>query len=413
VHVQILGSRGIPSSHGGFETFAEDLALFLTKRQHRVTVYCQADNRGSTWEDDWRGIRRIHIPAGEGAKGTVWFDWKSVLHACSEPGVALTLGYNTAILSTIFRLCGHKNVMNMDGIEWKRDKWSRPAKAWFYLNEWFGARLANHLIADHPAIANHLGRHTRSSKISIIPYGSPPIEDSNAGVLEKYDLVPQEYYLLIARPEPENSILEIVSAFSNKRRKRPLVLLGAYAPQRVPYHARVLHSAGPDVRFLGPIYDRPVVAALRYHARGYFHGHRVGGTNPSLVESLAAGSAVIAHDNLFTRWVAGDAARYFKTAQELECVLHELENHSGIVEELRSASRLRHQQAFSLDAVLLEYEALLARFSEAADLESEVADLEVERPADLVPVGVRQTGIDLAWNGTREEAYTGAGSAAD
>jgi len=363
MHVQILGCRGIPASHGGFETFAENLALFLTRRGHQVTVYCQGASSDTEREDFWRGVRRVHFPAGTGVRGTIHFDWRCVNHSCREDGTALTLGYNTAVFSLVYRLRGHKNVMNMDGLEWKRDKWSVPAKAWLLLNEWLGARLAHHLVADHPAIAEHLARHTPRSKISIIPYGSRRSESIDPAMLQQFGLVSKQYYLMIARPEPENSILEVVSGYSSRKRSRPLVVLGRYRPDTVPYHAAVMRAAGPNVRFLGGIYDQRVVTALRQHALVYLHGHRVGGTNPSLVESLAAANPIIAHDNRFTRWVAGEAAVYFRTAKDVDELLERFENAPESLNSMAIASGLRHEQTFGQERVLTVYETLLARFS--------------------------------------------------
>jgi glycosyltransferase involved in cell wall biosynthesis len=369
MHVQILGSRGVPSRHGGFETFAQDLSLYLVERGHRVTVYCQEGPGETASEDVWNGVRRIHIPASEGAKGTVAFDWKCVLHSIREPGIALTLGYNTAVFSLLYRLTGHKNVMNMDGLEWKREKWSPTAKAWLMLNEWLGARFAHHLIADHPVIAEHLEAHTRVSRISVIPYGSEPMGDVDPTPLQQFGLQPKSYYLLIARPEPENSILEIVKGFSVRSRNAPLVVLGTYDPDRLPYHSAVLKEAGPDIRFLGAIYDRPVVAALRRFAKAYIHGHRVGGTNPSLVEALAAGNPIIAHANVFTRWVAGDAGIYFKSAEEIDAVIERLEVDPALLNQMETASLKRHQAAFSQLLALSRYEELLQRFAPALPAE--------------------------------------------
>ena len=302
MHIQILGTRGIPSQHGGFETFAQDLALHLAGNGHRVTVYCQAETGEQTRESVWRGIRLIHIPAPLSPAGTMKFDLKCVLHSCREEGIALTLGYNTALFSLFYRLCGHKNIMNMDGLEWRRKKWSLPAKLWLLLNEWLGARFANHLIADHPEIARHLARHTRASRITMIPYGSVVPAPSQHSLLDALSLKPGEYDLVIARPEPENSICEIVQAFSARPRATELIILGHYLPDLVPYHAEVLRNAGTQVRFIGPVYDRELVGAMRMHARSYIHGHRVGGTNPSLVEAMACANPIIAHDNPFTRW---------------------------------------------------------------------------------------------------------------
>ena len=215
----ILGTRGIPAEHGGFETFAEHLALYLVANGWQVTVYCQVDDGEGVSESVWNGVRLVHVPVRQqGAIGTIIFDFKSVWHAAKAKDLILTLGYNTAIFSLLHRLHGQANVMNMDGIEWRRDKWSFPEKAWLYLNEWFGARLANHLVADHPAIQSHLQRHTRNSKITMIPYGADKVTDADQSLLDQYGLAPGGYFIVVARPEPENSLYEIVASFSCKRR---------------------------------------------------------------------------------------------------------------------------------------------------------------------------------------------------
>jgi len=122
--VQILGTRGIPAKHGGFETFAEDLSLFLVRNGHEVTVYCQSNRACKITTERWSGVELVHVYGGEGAKGTVRFDYHCAREALRRQGVILTLGYNTAILSLMYRFSGRVSVMNMDGIEWRRDKWS-------------------------------------------------------------------------------------------------------------------------------------------------------------------------------------------------------------------------------------------------------------------------------------------------
>jgi glycosyltransferase involved in cell wall biosynthesis len=369
VHILILGCRGVPAQHGGFETFAHDLSLYLVSRNHKVTVYCQSENHKEPREDTWNGVRRVLIPAGKGALGTIHFDWASVKHACKEKGVILTLGYNTGIFN--FRLRGRNlpSVMNMDGIEWQRAKWSFPHRAWLWLNEIAGSYATDHLIADHPEISLHLERHTKSSKISVIPYGAHPLPEASLDPVTSLGLKPKEYFLVVARPEPDNSILEIVCAYSSKERDFPLVVLGKYAPITCQYQQTVLEAAGTGVRFLGAVYDRRIVEALRSHATAYVHGHRVGGTNPSLVESLAAGNAIIAHDNRFTRWVAGNGAHYFKEIGDLARIFDSIESDPGQLLAMEEASRQRHREDFLQDGVLSAYESLLLKVSRSADVE--------------------------------------------
>lgn len=369
MHVLILGTRGIPSRHSGFETFAQDLALFLRSRDHDVTVYCQAPVTEMPHEDVWSGVRRVMIPAPDNPIGTMLFDWKAIKHSRREKGVvALTLGYNTGMLNVVYRFSRTPNIMNMDGIEWKRAKWSRPARIWFWLNEWTGARVANHLVADHPEIGHHLSRHTSREKITVIPYGADYVTSAPVKLIHKYGLNPKGYYLLIARAEPENSILEIVKGYSLRPRGAPLVVLGNYRPDGTRYQAAVLNAAGSEIIFPGAIFDRDIVKALRFYARAYFHGHRVGGTNPSLVESLGAGNAVIAHDNRFTRWVAGEGAQYFQSPQDVDAILSSLSMDPAQLLAMEAASRRRYHETFTQEKILTAYEELLLRFAPAAPI---------------------------------------------
>jgi glycosyltransferase involved in cell wall biosynthesis len=363
--LRILGTRGVPAAHGGFETFAEYLALHLVERGWQVTVYCQEQGREPLWHDQWQGVDRVHIPvASTGAASTIVFDWRATRHASRTPGLCLTLGYNTACFCALLRVAGVPNVINMDGIEWQRAKWGPVAKLWFWLNEHAGSWLGNHLVADHPEIANHLARVAPRDKITVIPYGAPRLVDmptAPAPVLAQ-GLEPGRYLTLIARPEPENSVLEVVQAYSRQPRGMPLVVLGAYDKANA-YHAAVRAAAGPEVRFLGAIYDKPVVQALRQHSLAYVHGHQVGGTNPSLVEALGAGNAVIAHDNRFNRWVAADAGCYFRSADELAAVFTRLLGDERALQTLREAALRRFEAEFTWPAVLQTYEQMLLRFA--------------------------------------------------
>lgn len=357
--LRILGTRGVPAQHGGFETFAEHLALYLVANGWHVTVYCQAEGERIK-EDDWRGVQRVHIPVrARGALGTIAFDWKATVHSSRYPDLVLTLGYNTASFSLLYRLRGVKNLINMDGIEWRRQKWTATERAWLYFNERAGCLLADHLIADHPEIQSHLATRVRTSKITMIPYGAHKVDEPDPELLVEYGLAPGRYIIVIARPEPENSIFEIVSGFSRKRRGVKLVVLGRYDATRTAYHREVQQAANDEVVFVGAIYHPQKVNALRYHALLYIHGHQVGGTNPSLVEALGASSPILAHDNVFNRWVAGPRAKYFTDAKDCERQLDALLGNRPLLARMRQASTIRHRQMFTWEKVLSEYEQLL------------------------------------------------------
>jgi len=366
--IAILGIRGIPAAHGGFETFAERLALYLQARGWDVVVYCQELGAGPVTEDVWQGIRRVHIPvAGDGAWSTIVFDWRATALAARDKGrVALTLGYNTAVFCARLRLAGVANVINMDGIEWARAKWGRAARAWFYLNDWAGCLLGNGLVADHPEIRRHLATRVAERKITVLPYGSDRIDAAPAAPIHSRGLEPGSYVTLIARPEPENSILEIVAGFSRRRRGVRLVVLGRYDANASDYHRAVLQAASDEVLFLGALYDKDILAALRFHCRLYVHGHQVGGTNPSLVEALGAGNPVLAHDNRFNRWVAGPGARYFTDADDCALAFDALLDDREQLAGMARASRERHEAEFTWERILAGYERLMERFAVGA-----------------------------------------------
>lgn len=360
-HVSILGTRGVPARHGGFETFAARLAPYLVEAGWQVTVYCQIDAYDPTpREDTWQGVRRVNLRGrGAGALGTMEFDLKSVAHAAKEPGIKLVLGYNTAVFNIGLRLARRRVVMNMDGIEWRRSKWSFPARAWLRLNEVAGLATSHHLIADHPEIAAHLKATLDRAPVTMIPYGADVVDDIHRSVPETLSIGNEPYFVVVARVEPENSILEIVRAFVQLRVDAKLVVLGALDPTANSYHAKILETANEKCMFPGAIYDQEIVETLRHRSVAYLHGHTVGGTNPSLVEALGAGAAVIAHDNPFNRWVAGAGALYFSDVDSCRAAMMELLENQGRQQQLRTASRARHAEAFTWPVVLNAYEQLL------------------------------------------------------
>lgn len=357
----ILGTRGIPGNHGGFETFAQRLALYLVNRGWEITVYCQ-DSGDKPTPKTWNGINLVHIPTpNNSAWSSIVFDYKSTIHALKQDGIVLVLGYNTAIFSLLYRLKQRIVLTNMDGMEWWREKWNGVQKSWLFINERCGVWFSDRLIADHPKIAQYYINKggIEPSKIATIPYGTEAVETTDITLLKQYNLEGNDYALIIARPEPENFILEIVTAFSRRRRGCKLVVLGRYKPESNNYHAQVMAAASDEVEFIGGVYDKDVVHSLRYHARLYVHGHTVGGTNPSLVEALAAGTPVLAQNNHFNTWVAGEKSLYFDNeadcAQQFDTILDNPE----ALQAMRQGSFERYQEAFSGDRDLIDYEQLL------------------------------------------------------
>jgi glycosyltransferase involved in cell wall biosynthesis len=359
--VRILGSHGIPAAYGGFETAAENVALVLRDRGWRVVVYCQEQGSGPIRQDEWNGIERVTIPVRrEGWLGTSSFDLLSIRDAARYRDVCLTLGYNTAIFNVLQRIKGIPNVINMDGIEWSRSRWGLFRQSILWTNERIACWVGNELIADHPEIYEYLLTRARASKITTITYGAHAITEAPTGPVTDRGLEPGQYLTLICRPIPENSVLELVQGFSRSERGVKLAILGDY-DRGDEYHRLVLDAASDEVVFLGAVFDSAAVQSLRLHSLGYLHGHTVGGTNPSLVEAMAVGNPIIAHNNSYNRWVAQDGALYFSDTAEADAQITELLGNSALRASLGAASRKRHAEEFTWEHVAGQYESLLLK----------------------------------------------------
>jgi glycosyltransferase involved in cell wall biosynthesis len=360
--VRILGTHGVPAAYGGFETAAENVGLYLRDQGWRVIVYCQVPGTGPTTHDTWNGLERVNIPvAREGWLGTSEFDLRSIIDASRHHDVCLTFGYNTAVFNTLQRIKRIPNVINMDGIEWSRARWGKMKQAILWTNERIACWVGNDLIADHPVIEEYLATRARRSKLTTITYGAHALAAADPAPVIARGLEPGGYLSLICRPIPENSILELVQGFSAEPRGHRLVILGNYTLDTDEYHRAVVEAASDEVDFLGAIYDPDEVAALRFHSSGYLHGHTVGGTNPSLVEAMAVGNAVIAHDNPYNRWVAADGGLYFSTASEAADRISVLLADDELRARLGAASRARHAEEFTWEHVAGQYERLLEK----------------------------------------------------
>jgi glycosyltransferase involved in cell wall biosynthesis len=325
----ILGTRGIPAKYGGFETFAEELSVRLVDQGVETTVYCEAVE--GELPDMYKGVKLVHIPTPcLGPLTTILFDLRCLWHARRTFDVVYMLGYGTSVFCFIPRLWGSKVWINMDGVEWARSKWGKMAKLWFKMMESAAMWTPDRLIADAQGILEHLqSRHSRIPPVSVIPYGAPVIASApEIDHLDEWQLTPKSYYLVVCRLESENSVKEIIKGYLLSGSERPLVVVGGI-DRLTNYVKELLQFATGRIRFIGAIYDKSKLQALRYHSHAYFHGHTVGGTNPSLLEALGCGNIVIAHDNVFNREVAGETATYFSHEQDVAGSIQAVETFSA------------------------------------------------------------------------------------
>jgi len=359
MRLAILGSRGIPGNYGGFETFAEELSVRLVQEGVDVTVFCEGNEDTN---DTYMGVVRATRTAPELGFGTrLWFDLKCLWEARRQYDVVYMLGYGAAIFCFIPRVWGTQVWINMDGIEWARRKWKWYAKLWLQVMEGIAIRTASQVIADADAISRFLEkRHGRLRACSVVPYGTIAVETQpSVRGLQRWDVEAGKYYLIVGRIEPENHIVEMIRGFLASTSAYPLLIIGnVYEETQYAKLARTLQSE--RIRFLGPLYDKASVTGLRYYASAYLHGHSVGGTNPSLVEALGAGSVIIAHENEFNREVAGDIGYYFSSEEDIPAIIARVE---GLNVErrtnLRQESIERARRYYSWRVVQQKYLYLL------------------------------------------------------
>lgn len=319
--IGILGTRGIPNRYGGFEECAEKLALGLLQKGHEVWVYNSVHHECK--DEIWKGVRLIHCKDPEDKLGTVGqflYDLNCINDARRRGfDVILQLGYTSSSLWWWRWPKGTVHLVNMDGLEWKRSKYSKKVQLFLKKAEAWAARHADTLIADSQAIEKYLkGRYGKVARF--IPYGADIHLHSDPEVLHSFGVTKEGYHLLIARMEPENNIEMIIRGCLKSGDNRPVLVVGNTSNN---YGTRLkqIFSEETNVCFLGAIYDGPTINALRYDAFMYYHGHSVGGTNPSLLEAMGCRARIAAHRNPFNESVLGSDAFYFSDDTEISRII--------------------------------------------------------------------------------------------
>lgn len=361
LRVAILGTKGIPAGYGGFETFAEQLAVRLVARGHQVTVYAEAEDGPVPADAFHQGVRvRFQRRPHWGPASVLAYDCASLWDARRGYDLVYMLGYGAAWACWWPRVFGTPVWINVDGLEWARSKWGRVARAYLRCMEWLATKTATRLIADAQAIAHRVQSvYPRSAPTSFIAYGAQEVceQQADTQTLSTWGLQPYGYLLVVARPEPENHILEIIQGYLLSGSRLPLVVVGSITGT-TPYQRELQALASDRVRLVGGVYDAPKLQSLRVHAAAYLHGHSVGGTNPSLLEALACGSLIVAHDNPFNREVAQGVADFFHTPAQLAQCLQRLAERSA-----EDAARLR-QQARNIIATRYTWDGITAAYEQ-------------------------------------------------
>lgn len=358
--VSIIGTRGYPSYYGGFETAVRSIAPYLAERGWEVSVYGRRESPTPSRLSDNRSVRSVFTPGIESKSlSTLSYGLTSSLHAAlDKPDVALVMNVANGYWLPLLRARGIPTVVNVDGLEWTREKWGRLARSVFYGGAKMTARFGDSLVFD----ANAIGEYWRTEfhrDGAWIPYGGsespgrPFDEDFPAG----------EYVLAVARFVPENTVAEFLDAAERIAKRTHIVLVGSsgYGGE-LDERARDLDKRHDNFHWLGHMRDDERLFSLWANAGVYFHGHSVGGTNPALVQAMMLGAPILARDTVFNREVLDNSAHYTEPEPvAIATKLIELLEDASARKRLKELTQARARRFYTWDIVNSAYEEALNR----------------------------------------------------
>lgn len=356
--IGIIGSRGIPNQYGGFERLAEYLSEGLLEKGCQVWVYTSGSNPFK--ESEYKGVKLIHCTDPEnklGSFGQFIYDLNCILDSRKRNfDIILQLGYTS---SAIWNWLFDKKailVTNMDGLEWQRSKYSTTVKSFLKYSEKIVVKKSDHLICDSLAIKKYTdSAYTKNSVY--ISYGATLFKNPNEEIIRGLGLKPFEYYLVISRFQPDNNIETIIKGHKNSSSKHPLFIVGKLNNRFA--QKMKLKYASERVRFVGGIYDQHILNNLRYYSNAYFHGHSAGGTNPSLLEAMAASAFICAHNNPFNREVLNNNAFYFRNSNEVKKFIH-AESDANLRKIWLGNNSQKIQSSYSIQKIVAQYFAFFS-----------------------------------------------------
>ncbi|MDE6696275.1 MAG: DUF1972 domain-containing protein [Muribaculaceae bacterium] len=324
IKVAIIGTQGVPAKYGGFESLVENLLGDNCPDDIEYTVFCSGKDMHERLPE-YKGAKLRYIPLKANGMQSVPYDILSLCKALNGYNVVLVLGVSGCLFLPIFHLLNSKKlIINIDGMEYKRDKWGFFAKKILKMSESMAVKYADEIITDNKAIHDYVAmEYGKESRL--IAYGGDHVlrkvsEEFVEDTLKSYGLKKGEYAIAVCRIEPENNCDMVLKAFSQT--DKTLVYIGNWGHNPYSQELREKYSAYPNIKMIDAIYDLDVLFALRKNAGIYVHGHSAGGTNPSLVEAMFFGIPIISYDVVFNRATTKNKAYYFKGPDSLLEILN-------------------------------------------------------------------------------------------
>lgn len=315
-HIAVIGTVGVPACYGGFESLVDNL-LDHTPPGVRYTVFCSA-KKYAVRPETYKGARLVYLGLDANGRESVLYDLRSMLIA-SRMGadVMLILGVSGCpFLPLVRRVFRGRIITNIDGLEWRRDKWGRVARWLLRLGERMAVRHSDIIIGDNRGITDYVAEEYGRQSVLIAYGGDNAARVDDDTLFGKYPFCRGPYAVTVCRIEPENNVHVILEAFSRMPGHR-LVIAGNWEKSAYGRGLRERYAAAGNIHLLDPVYEPHAVNWLRSNARLYVHGHSAGGTNPSLVEAMSLGLPVLAFDCVYNRATTEEKALYWKDAESL------------------------------------------------------------------------------------------------
>ena len=328
--IAILGTRGVPNFYGGFEQFAEFFSVYLVEKGHDVYVYNSHNHQHQ--EPTFHGVNIIHQNDPEHKMGTFGqfiYDYNCITDSRKRDfDIILQLGYTSNSVWCFLLPKKPIIITNMDGLEWKRTKYSKPVQQFLKFAERLAAMSSDYLVSDSIGIQKFL-KNQYKKESTYIAYGAHPFTSPNEQLIEQYNVTKGNYHMIMARFEPENNLDMVLEGVAARNDGTPILVIGKHETKYGEY-LKTKFKEFPQIRFLGGIYNIEHLDNLRYFSEIYFHGHSVGGTNPSLLEAMASKAFVAAHDNDFNRGILKENAMYFATANQVKDILGNVKKNDNL-----------------------------------------------------------------------------------
>ncbi|MGY1671004.1 glycosyltransferase [Geodermatophilus sp. SYSU D00710] len=360
--ISLIGSRGYPSTYGGFETLVRRLAPALVANGAHVTVYGRSHDLARR-ERHADGVWSVHTRGSQRSSfSTLTHGLTASAHTLADRAdAALVLNVANGFYLPLLHAAGIPTAVNVDGLEWLRAKWGPLAKRTFRAGAILTARYADVIVADAKAIAAHwLSEYRRDSRF--IPYGADVLPPLGHDRIAAIGLEPGSYVLAVARLVPENNVDLLLDAVGVSERRPPVVVVGSGTGMTsIELRLRALTATNSHVRWLGHISDQDLLNQLWQNCNLYVHGHSVGGTNPALLQALGAGAPTIALDTPYNREVLGaDGVTYAHSTKDLATLIDDLYDDNRRRLKMMQSGYEIVARRYSWDEVINAYEAVLS-----------------------------------------------------